>query len=111
MALLTVQEPTLAGITPTYAAADVAGDTFAYSGGNVVIHIKNTNAAQRVATILTPGTVEGVAIADPTVTIPATTGDKMIKLNAPGNLFVAATGLISITYDAVTNVTIGVFKV
>lgn len=111
MATLTVQEPTLAGITPSYASADVAGDTFVYAGGDVLVHIKNTNASQRIATIVTPGTIEGVAIADPTVTIPATTGDKMIKLHQPGNLFVAATGLVSITYDAVTGVMIGIFKI
>jgi hypothetical protein len=110
MALLTVQEPTLAGITPTYAAADVAGDTFAIGGGTYLIHIKNSGT-QKVATFTTPGTIEGVAISDPTVTIPATTGDKLIKLTAPQSLFANSSGLGAIAYDGVTGATIAIFKV
>ena|SRR3990167_1921862 len=110
MATLTVQEPTLAGITPTYAAVTAGGDEFAYSGGDILIHVKNSGT-QQVVTVVTPATIEGVAIDNPTVTIPATTGDKMIKLTAPGNLFVPADGKIDLTYDGAGGMTIAVFKV
>ncbi len=109
MATLVVQEPTLAGITPSYAAADVAGDVFALAGGTYLVHLKNSNASPRVVTFDTPAKVDGIDIANPTVTVPATTGDKLVKLTAP-QLFANASGQCAMSYDAVTGLTVAVFK-
>jgi hypothetical protein len=67
------------GITPTYNAATApatGGDGFS-NDGKTFIHVLNTGT-EKTLTIQTPGTVDGLAISDRTVTIPATTGNKMI---------------------------------
>lgn len=108
---LTVQQPGLAGATPSYAAADQAnGNSFPWPGVSVLIHIKNTNAATRTVTLTQNGAkLGGVALASPTLTIPATTGDKMIAITDPAGLL-QADGSIYLDWDASTNVTIGVFR-
>ena len=74
---VTPQTLVRAGITPTYNAATVTqGDGFS-NDGFTFIHVLNTGV-QSVLTIQTPGTLDGQAVADRTVTIPATTGTKMI---------------------------------
>jgi hypothetical protein len=50
MAQLTVQKATLTGLAPTYAAADVAGDTFPNNGATA-LHVKNGGAAAITVTI------------------------------------------------------------
>ena len=110
MARTTVTPQTLsnAGITPTYNAATATdGDAFA-NDGNTFIHVKNASS-QVTLTIQTPATVSGVAIAEQTVTIPATTGDKMI---GPFNttVFSQADGKVYLDWSGVTGVTFAVIK-
>jgi hypothetical protein len=111
MAALTTQVITRAGITPTYAAA-AATDTFD-PGFDVFIHAKNTNAATRdLAFSINPGasTVPNVSYTLVAVTLPATTGDKMIG-PFPANIFAdPTTGKCTITPTATTNVTYNPFK-
>ncbi len=77
--VLTVQNIVRAGIDPTYSAGDAAnGHSFDNTGHNVFVHIKNADASPINATIITPGTVDGLAIGDLVVVIPATTGNVMI---------------------------------
>ena len=106
MALLATQSITRSGPTPTYAAVSSA-DTF-LPGARVFIHVKNTNAATRTCTIVSAPSVLGLAIADVIVTVPATTGDKMIG-PVPAEYFAdPADGFADITWDATSNVTIAV---
>lgn len=116
MALLTVQEITRAGPTPTYASATSGGDTFNNDDSErTFLHVKNAGS-QITLTIVTAKTsvqVSGygaVALADITVTIPATTGDKMIG-PFPGVRFNTSNGQVAITYSGVTSVTIAAVKV
>ncbi len=77
--VLTVQDVVRTGLDVTYAAGDQAnGHSFDNTGHNVFLHVKNTNGATRDVTITTPNTVDGLAIGDLVVTVPATTGDTMI---------------------------------
>lgn len=105
---LTVQEiTTLDGITPTYTAFDQPnGMAFLYTGREIV-HIKNTNAAGRTLTIPTPGTVEGLAVADKTITVPGTTGDKMLPVKP---LYLQADGKVYLDIDVGTNVTVAIVR-
>lgn len=77
------------------ASVDVAGDT-----QGVVIVLKNTNGSDRVATIVAgtnpPAMLEGIG--DLAVTVPATSGVKMVCLE--GGRFVQSDGKIYINYAA-----------
>lgn len=110
MATLTTQDVTRAGITPTYAAASAGGDSFT-PGNDVWLHVKNTNAASRTVTVDTPRTViADVDMGNPVVTVPATTGDKMMG-PFPVSIFAQTNdGLADITYSADAGVTVAVLK-
>lgn len=110
MATLTTQSITRAGVTPTYAAAAGGGDACEV-GDDVYLHVKNTGT-QKILTLAIPSTAStypNVVYTNVAVTIPATTGDKLIgPISA---LFKdVTTGLCTITYDSATAVTIGCFK-
>lgn len=108
MALLTPQQIVVAGLTPAYAAVS-ASDTIAADGiDNLFLHVKNAGGSPDTVTLVVPGTLYGVAIADVTVSVPATTGDRMILV--PQTLMDPATGLITVTHSFTTSVTQGLFR-
>lgn len=116
MAAIAIQSIAAAGITPTYQAAS-ASDTVSGAAATerLFIHAKNSNAATATVTIVpvsptsvkVPG-VGAVSVPSIAVTIPATTGDKMIGpipaayIDATGNVTLANTGTI-------TNLTLAAF--
>ena len=104
---LTVQEISLAGITPSYAAAEADGNSFA-NDGDVLLQVKNAGSEITV-TIQTPMKVGGVDVAEVTVTIPATTGDKMVGPFDP-TIFNQSAGVVYVDYSAVTTVTVAAIK-
>src|SRR5262245_696832 len=103
MATLTTQAITRAGPTPTYAAVAGGGDACEV-GDDIFLHFKNTNAATYTVTLAIPSSASAypnVTYTNPQVTIPATTGDKMI--GPVSNLFRdVTTGLCQITYTGTT---------
>ncbi|MCW7941694.1 hypothetical protein AAW14_06535 [Streptomyces hygroscopicus] len=107
MATLAPQSVPLAGLSPTYAAASAGGDA-AVTGSGLVLHVKNGDAASHTVTLVTPGTEHGLAIADRAVTV-AASGSQFIPLS--DDYKDPSTGLASITYDAVTSVTVAVLRV
>jgi hypothetical protein len=110
MALLTTQEIGYAGALPTLSAAN-ASDTFV-PDDRTFLWVKNTNASTRDITITTPKTgVGGLAIADVTVTIGATTGEEMIGPFPAQHFADASTGLATVTPTATAGVTLAVVKV
>lgn len=71
------------------------------------LHFKKTGAGNATITMITPLTVQGEAVADPTITITATTGDTMVALGKFPDLFTdPATGLFSFTTDEGTGLTV-----
>ncbi len=104
MALLTEQPIVIAGTTPSYGAV-AASDTIGNVGygNNKFLHVKNAGGSSDVVTIVVPGTYLGVAIGDPTITVPATTGDKMIPI--PPGAVDPATGLVTVQHSFTTSVT------
>jgi len=109
MAALTVQEIEATGITPTYAAADVAGDEFAFSAG-AFVHAINDDASSHTVTVASVYPAQpGIAPDDIAVTIPA--GEE--RMIGPFNalFFRDSDGNVSLTYDAVTSVTVAVLTV
>lgn len=108
MAELTVQNIDKVGTTPTYAAASSGGDTW-INGPRTFLHIKNADVgshtasiAAKVTQIIVPDhgeiTIAGIAVA-----IPAA-DEKMFTV--PHGSY---GGKPTVTYDAVTSVTIGAF--
>ncbi len=113
MATLTVQSIVLAGATPTFAAAAPAGDAFPNDGNTYVEILNSSGANSYTVTFATAATVEqGIAIADPTVTV-GTNGRKKMGPFKPG-IFNDTNGRVVVTYTGsapATDLTIGVFKV
>lgn len=96
--LLTVQDVLPTGITPSYTQATVDGTSFANVGLPILIHIKNTSGSSTVVTFQTPGKYQGETITVRTVTVPATTGDKMISFFPP-DVFNQTDGTVYIDFS------------
>ncbi|WP_327376198.1 hypothetical protein OG393_20965 [Streptomyces sp. NBC_01216] len=95
----------LADLEGAATAAGAGGDTAPVGVGYALVMF-NGDASPHTATIVTPGTKDGHAVADATLVVAA--GEfGLIPLT---NLFRGATGLAAITYDAVTSVTVLVIK-
>lgn len=109
MALLSTQQIVRTGLAPSYGAV-AASDTFA-PGPNTFLHVKNAGGSPDTVTLVTPGSViTDVPIGDPTVSVPATTGDRMIG-PIPGGVFAdPATGLVTVTHSFTTTVTVAVLN-
>lgn len=108
MATLSPQVVVLAGITPTLASAASGGDEWVNSGRDI-IHVKNSGAETTVIVNSQVNCNQGVDH-DETITIPATTGWKMIG-PFPKDRFNDAAGKVQITYGDHTNLTIGIVRV
>ncbi|MFD7609719.1 hypothetical protein [Streptomyces sp. NPDC059828] len=105
MALLAQQVISLAGTTPTYSAA--AASTTVTCGERSFLHVKNTNGSSMTVTITATAKVRGQGVADIVVTVPATTGDKLIGPLTADLFASAADGVsASITYSSTTSVTV-----
>lgn len=107
MALLTTQSVVQAGLAASYSAA-AASDT-AVPGDNVVLHVKNGGGSPDTVTLVTPGTVSGLAIADQTVSV-AAGAEKFIPL-LPDLYRDPSTGLVTIQHSFTTSVTVAAISV
>lgn len=106
-AALTIQQLDRGGVTPAYAAAIADGHSFV-NDGRTILHVKNTGA-QITLTIQLPGTIDGQAVADRTVTIPATTGDKMLGPFRKSQ-YNQADGAVYVDYSSPTGVSIAAIR-
>jgi hypothetical protein len=106
---LTVQPITGAGVAPTFIAAHVDGMSFPNSGNPIVVEIKNAGGTACVATFQTPGKAQGETITARAVTVPITTGDRMITWFPP-EVFNQSDGSVYIDFSQVASVTIAVFS-
>jgi len=109
---LTLQEMNRDGIIPSYAAANSDGNKFPNdSQQRTFLHVKAASA-DVVVTIQIPGTVDGQAITDRTVTVTTGNAEKMIgpfparDYNQPSD-----DGQIYVDYDTVTGVTVAAVRV
>ena len=98
----------VAGLTPTYKADMSSSDVyFVPNDGRTVVHFKNTGGSNSVVTVVTPGTVDGSAVADKTYTIPLTSGDKFVGPFPAKDYNVA--GALSFTLTNADDVSCAVF--
>lgn len=105
MAALSAQRIAVSGTAPTYAAASAGGDT-APIGGGLLLHVVNGGGSSITLTVDTPGTVDGLAIGNASVAIPA--GDSaFVPLTY---VYRQSTGVANVTYSAVTSVEVAVIQ-
>jgi hypothetical protein len=105
MAVLTVQNAIRAtnGINLAGVAAGAGGDSFPNDGKTVFV-IRNGSGASITLTVVTPVTVDGLAVADLTATIGA--GETRSVGPFPPAWYNDAGGSVNVTYSAVTTVTV-----
>jgi hypothetical protein len=107
MALATVQTIVKAGTTPAYATPLASENIIAAEGQ--FLHVKNANASACVVTMVDPGlTPSGSVATNPTVSVPATTGDKLIPLDS--HMQNSSTGLQVVTFSVQTSVTAALIR-
>ena len=108
MATLDTQQVQATGTAITYVAATAGGDKIRPSGP--AIHVKNASAAAVTVTIVTPNTVQGQAIGDIAISVPA--GAERMAGPFPARDFAnTADGLVDITYSAVASVTVAAIRI
>lgn len=76
--------------------------------GRTYLEVANGSGSAVVATVNTPGTVDGLALADLAVSIPA---GKRYKIGPFTATFNQSDGNVWVTFDAVTTVTIAAFRI
>lgn len=108
MAVLTVQDVTAAGLTPTYVAASAGGDSFV-NDGRTVLHVKNGDTVAHTVTIVSAKTCNQGFQHNIQVTVGAGS-DKMIG-PFPTDRFNNDSGQVSVTYDGVTSVTVAALQI
>lgn len=108
MPLITPQSIPETGRDPVYVAASAGGDTVAPAAG-LALHVKNGGAAAITVTVVRPGSSYGQANPDVPVTI-AAAGAQFIRV-PPEFADAATAGNVSITYSAVTSVTVALLQV
>jgi hypothetical protein len=104
---LAVQDVVRTGLTPVYSAANVAGHSIE-NNGRVVLHVKTAGTPCTV-TIQTPGTVDGMAVADRTVALGAT-AERFIGPFPPDYDQPTGDG-VYVDFSAVTAVTVAALRV
>lgn len=106
MALLTVQSIAGVNITPTFSAVS-ASDTI-NPLEDMFLVVRNAGGSADSVTIVIPGNDQfGSAIPDPSVSVPATTGERWIVITP--QMADPATGLVTVTHSFTTSVTCGLF--
>ncbi len=109
MALLTAQDVARTGLAPSYTAVS-ASDTFA-NDGTVVLHVKNTSGTVDTVTVASVAQCNQGSSHNVTVTVPITTGDRMIGPFEPSRFNDPVTGYVTVTHSQTTGVTCALIRV
>lgn len=111
VALPAATDITAAGATPVYTGSLSAANTYTVPcDGRTFLHVKNAGGSPCTVTVITPNVSDGLAIADQTVVVIATTGDMMIGRLNPFTYSDPLTGLMSVTFSFITSVTVAVLR-
>lgn len=111
MTAQTAQNPGLTAAAPVYNVAGAADTFAAQPGANYLLHIKNGNAAP-CAVVLDDPTAQtpvGATAFNPDVTysVPATTGERVVKINS--DRFRDASGNVNLTFTPNATVTYAIY--
>ncbi|ADE43455.1 tail protein [Streptomyces phage phiSASD1] len=106
MAALSATRIATSGTSPTYVPASAGGDS-APVGGGLKLHVSNGSGSAVTVTLVTPGTLDGLAIGDAALVVPAG-GHGFVPLTQIYRDPI--TGRANITYSAVTSVNVAVLS-
>lgn len=109
MSLIPTQTVTAGGLAPSLQAASAGGDTYSPSA-TTMLYIKNGDSAQHTVTVHTTFSAYGQPISNVAINVPAG-GEIMCGPFDPGMVADPATTLATVTYDAVTNMSIAAISV
>lgn len=102
MALSGVQNIVSTGLIPTYATPSSTEQIIPDSG--LFLHIKNASGSPITVTLTDPSlTTAGSVATNPTISVAATTGERMIYISP--NLRNTGTGTIQVGFSSTTSVT------
>ncbi|MEK7765269.1 MAG: hypothetical protein AAB368_03430 [bacterium] len=108
----TVEDIVRTGLAATYTAAPGTGAGNGFSiqnDGRTILHVKNVAAGgDCVVTIVTPNTVDGLALADRTVTV-ADGAERFIG-PFPPSIYNESDGTIRVDFSEITNVTLAALR-
>lgn len=105
------QDSTDVGVTVSRFGSLSTSDTyFVKNNGSLFLNFQKSSAGACIVTIKTPATVGGLAVAERTVTVPASTGDMIIGPFPPG-IYNDSSGNIQYTLDEITGLDVGIFQV
>lgn len=103
MALIPIQSPVVTGVALTYAAA-ANGDTF-INNGRTFLSVKNTDGSAHVVTITSVVNCNQGFNHNPTVSVPATTGNVLIG-PFPTDRFNDINLQVAVAYAALTGMSV-----
>ena len=101
---LAVQTLDDAGVVPTPNAIATGNTYKVRNNGFVALMFRKSGAGTATITIVTPATVGGLAVADRTITVPASTGD-VVAAKFPPLVYNDAGGNLNFTTDDGTGLT------
>jgi hypothetical protein len=104
---ITYQQIVRTGLEQTYAAAVADGAKFS-NDGRMFLHVKNGSGAPINVTIQTPGTVDGLAIAEQVVAV--TNAEERMIGPFPPSIYNQSDGMVYADYSAVTDVTVALLR-
>lgn len=105
---LTPDDAAVSGVAPTVISDLSTSDTYQVKNdGSVVLRFAKTGSGACTVTVITPGTVSGYAIADPTATVPASTGVRYCG-PFPTAVFSNSSGDLEFTVSEVTGLSVEV---
>jgi len=104
MAAIATQVVDRDGLSIIFSNAAAGGDTVT-TGRQSTLLIKNDDASSKTVTLITPGTVDGLAVADRAVVVAA---GEIQGISLDRDLYGDTDGIASMTYSAVTNLKVAV---
>jgi hypothetical protein len=106
---ITPQAASAAGVAVAYEAANVDGNSYGISSRRA-IHAKNASAGALTVRVITPGTIQGLAIADRDVSVPAGS-DRLIGIGDSA-IYRQSDGTVHVDYPGgVTSLTVAVIEI
>lgn len=108
---IAVENVVQGGLTATYNGSLSIANTYQVrNSGRVILHFLKTAAVDCTVTIQTPAKVAGLDVAELTVVVPATTGDKFIG-PFPPSVFNTGANDLEFTLSDIDGVTVAVLGI
>ncbi len=107
---LAVQSAGPAGVTPTRNSIAVGNTYKVRNSGRVALLFEKSGSGEATITVATPATLGGLAVADQTITVIATTGD-VTASRFPPAIYNDGNGDLNFTIDEGTAITCAVVAI